>query len=448
MDTRLVDTVTTQLLEYMGSDRFVIQAPLLYFKEELVHIAQGVREKLAGGEESLLFAMMAKRCREEATRSDGTLQFDLYRESVRGKEHTGPVERSNVYATCITNPGRNTRFRSEQDGELLWKESWSGFSLVSYPAPLLFNPEANTLFQAFDFYFDQKPQYLFRTYDSGSYGQSDEDIVASPARADRILTSKKDIFSLDENLGLSIVDRHMNPWRWKDYTSPIPDNFMSWTTSLLYAIQYALYRRHRYGSNSADIKICMIDTRRFHDKQFIHAKRLLEAYYKFVKRDDIRHFYDTRLLVYIYQFGEYLSQGEVYHAGRSCTVSLASLEDNGLLEMYPEFADPRGHATWAIRTLELRSLWGEQQKTSEKEMREALTLARSCFASFDALDVAVVLLSFSLHENKVEEWARKPQEVRQYFAALEVVKSRTQQHGCTTGAVTDEDVIQSLFESS
>ncbi|KAK6844085.1 hypothetical protein PG987_004945 [Apiospora arundinis] len=470
MSNDIVDAVTTQLLEYLGSDRFAMHAPLLYFNHDLKQIAQGVLEKRPGKEESLLFVMMAKICRKEATKPGGILQFDRYREALLERERAGPTEFSNGYAARSTNPGRNTGVGGGQDERLLWKKFWSGVVLINHPAPLLFNPEANTLFKPFNFHLDQKPRYLFRTFDPRSYGQSDENIVASPARINRNPTSKDDIFSLDADFGLSIVDRHMNPWRWKDYTSPTPDNFMSWTTSLLYAIQYALYRRHHHGSSAEDIKICMIDTRRFHDRQFIHAKRLLEAYYKLVKRDDMRHFYDTRLLVYIYQFGEYLSQGEVHHAGRSCTVSLASLEDNGLYEMYPEFADPRGHTTWALRTLELRSLWGEQQKTTENEIREALKLARSCFAGFDALDVAVVLLSFrcrepkqsssgassklDLHESNVEEWARKPQEVRQYFTALKVAKSRTQLHGYIKDnsadqaiSVTDEDMIQSLFES-
>ncbi|KAL5337975.1 hypothetical protein BJX70DRAFT_408916 [Aspergillus crustosus] len=169
-----------------------------------------------------------------------------------------------------------------------------------------------------------------------------------------------------------------------------------------------------------------------------YRKRLLQAYYDLVKRVDMRQHFGTRLLVYIYQNGE----------NKSCTTSLARLEKSGLYSLYPEFGIQERH-----------KLWTKQQHLSTyKELEAALLLARACFVGFDVLDIAIIFLSFkrrkfkqvrsgkellafiALHvisnesppvriqrhlqgfEGDIPEWRRKPQEVRQYLAALHILQ--------------------------
>jgi hypothetical protein len=155
---------------------------------------------------------------------------------------------------------------------------------------------------------------------------------------------------------MSIVDRHMDLWGVKDYERQPRDNFMSWTSSLLYALQYARYRWYHFGCSSEEIKVCVVDAIKFTQRQFIHAKRFLQAYHKPLKRIYMRHSIGTRLLCYIYQNGEYLSQGFLKRRGRSCVTSLAKLEKTGLYSAYLELAIPEQHSKWAITTANLRKL--------------------------------------------------------------------------------------------
>jgi hypothetical protein len=139
---------------------------------------------------------------------------------------------------------------------------------------------------------------------------------------------------------------------------------MSCTSSLLFAIQYAIWRRHNFGCDSADIKICVVDTRRFPHGQFVHDRWLLQAYRHIDEREGEkkRDFFRFRLDDERYYNGEYLSQGSVNHAGRSCMVSWKSLEEYGLYDLYPEFADEEGAKTWVKRALELRKGWSIRAK--------------------------------------------------------------------------------------
>jgi hypothetical protein len=279
--------------------------------------------------------------------------------------------------------------------------------------PLLFNPNSSPLFCSFDFHLDNVPRYLFRTFDWKSLGRSDEDIISSPATEIGTAYCKSDIFSLDTDLAMSIVDRHMNPWGVKDYENHPPDNFMSWTSSLLYAVQYALYRRHHFGCMSEEIKICVVDTHKFPRGQFIHAKCLLQAYYQVVKRIDMRHSISPRLLCYIYQNGEYLSQGLFNHraGGKSCLLSLADLERAGLYSLYPELAIPEQHSKWAITTANLRKVWtATHVPTSSSELEAAILLARSCFVDFDVLDMAIIILTFKRQKLAQLRSGENPQE--------------------------------------
>ena len=153
---------------------------------------------------------------------------------------------------------------------------------------LCFNPTANPLFKNFNFDLERPPRFLFRTFDHKSSGHSDDRVIASPAAKFGLPHRAKDIFSLDSEVAISIVDKHLNPWLRKNSTDSDPyhdDNFMSWTTSLLYAVQYAYYRRSRYGCSLDQIKICVVDVSMFPPGQFIRSCNLLQAYHGLGRSD-------------------------------------------------------------------------------------------------------------------------------------------------------------------
>ncbi|KAL2848191.1 hypothetical protein BJY01DRAFT_262766 [Aspergillus pseudoustus] len=423
--------MVSELIESANHHKQDNCAVLSYFADDVKRIAL---EILSGGEERQEYQILnlARRCHQQAIADGGLLHCDRFFNHVRQEKISVPI------STRSADPNIKYEATVNQGWINFWNEA-----LCNCPAPVLFKPHASPLFSSRDFQLDKVPRYLFRTFDRKSFGRTDENIVASPASEIRTVSSKFDIFSLDTDLAMSIVDRHMNPWRVKDYDKHAPDNLMSWTSSLLYAVQYALYRRHHYGCASDEIKICVADTTKFDRGQFVHARRLLQAYYDLVRQADMRQNFDTRLLVYIYQNGEYLSQGTLYHAGRSCVISLAALEESGLYSLYPEFAVPHRQAKWAITTAHLRKLWTEQHVSSTyRELEVALSLARTCFVGLNVLEIAIIFLSFKRRklkrvrgeipggdenylrslEEHIPEWGRKPQEVRQYLAALRVLR--------------------------
>lgn len=341
------------------------------------------------------------------------------------------------------------------------------YTTTSY-VPLCFNPKASPLFRDFNFDLEQPPRYLFRTFDHKSSGHSDDHIIMSPAAVRNLPHHSVDIFSLDPDFAMAVLEKHMNPWRRKHLIVPEPepniDNFMSWTTSLLYAVQYAYHRRRLYGCSSDKIMICAVDVTLFPPGQFIRASALLQAHFDMVKQDDMRHHIGVRLLAYIYTFGEYLSQGTLMHR-RPCekmvgsishVISLASLQNSGLPVLYPELDDPIGHDKWALRTIYLRKIWHRDEygnvnswRSSREELEAAVRVAMTWFKHpFDPLHLAICLLSFKRRDISTvnlrdapgglsEEWMRHPIDVREFASRV----------GFIDGAIIDSPIDESFDRS-
>lgn len=90
------------------------------------------------------------------------------------------------------------------------------------------------------------------------------------------------------------------------------DNPMSWSSSLLFVIQYAIWRSSKSNCSPADIKICAVDTTKFSRGQFARDMWLVYMY-----RDVFSSNSDMQNLVRLREGdcdnGEYLSQGIVVH---------------------------------------------------------------------------------------------------------------------------------------
>lgn len=128
-----------------------------------------------------------------------------------------------------------------------------------------------------------------------------------------------------------------------------------------------------------------------------------------------------------YDNGEYLSQGIVNHKNRSCVVSLETLVQAGLYELYPEFNKPEGRKTWTNRVRDLRLMCAGSNSTSQQEIRQAFQIARSCFINFQSFDLALILLAFKNrrgfreHRGTGNPRFREPEDVQRYLDANEMI---------------------------
>lgn len=85
------------------------------------------------------------------------------------------------------------------------------------------------------------------------------------------------------------------------------DNLTSWTSSLLFGIQYAIYRCHIFKLSYSDVNIYMVDPRDFPHGQFIKDKILIEVYRGSADAEsEADHFFDFRMNRHEYDNREYL----------------------------------------------------------------------------------------------------------------------------------------------
>lgn len=388
-------------------DGSLIQRMLSHFNKKIRSIVRCVLSK--SGDENCVPWKIAEECYNQAC--SGELQSDNYfiprDEALLGWRYDSDYEAEEYYeheerlavdeGYAKTMGERMERRREERERE---KQSWISFWVLVLhgcpDGPTLFYPPASSEIKLQMPTTRDTPRYLFRTFDKNSSGTSNDNIVASRASVKLPKESRKDLMSLPTGKAIKMLHTHLKPLDdGKD-----SDNLMSWTSSLLFAIQYAIYRRHTLGCHAANIKICVVDTRRFPQGQFAPDMQLLQAYLNTPAQVNwtAEKFFRFRLEYTGYYNGEYLSQGSVDHAGRSCVVSLETLEKSGLYKLYPEFK--HGTDRWAKRALELRQGWSSEQRTTHREIKLALDMARKCFKGIETLLMMLMLLTFKSRQIK------------------------------------------------
>ncbi|KAF0326995.1 nonribosomal peptide synthetase aclP [Colletotrichum asianum] len=203
-----------------------------------------------------------------------------------------------------------------------------------------------------------------------------------------------------------ILNRHLN---WKK-SQQDEDNLVSWSSSLLFTLQYALYRHSERskGRSAHNVHIIMIDTALFPKGAFI---RDLEVMYCLRNKNfQLRQLYLLRTGQWgrTFSFGEYLSQSSINVSRASGVTSLKTLIDTGLFKEYvcPYLGDSIHWSRLAKRVLSLReevdSLRVEHQAWASLEhARTFIAIAEACFGSHGANRnlapaFAVMLLSLPL----------------------------------------------------
>jgi hypothetical protein len=283
---------------------------------------------------------------------------------------------------------REWKWHVKQD----WLDFW-GRSLNKCPGgPTIFVPPKGR-FRADA---EGDPPYLFRTYDSQSWGLNSADTIASVGHQTYgPANGKIDIFSMKEEQASGMLYKHLK----MDGISTTDDNLVSWSSSLMSVIQRANYRFCKYKAK--DIVICALNTSKFPEKQFIRDMRLLERIGGGGEYQGFRTFrLNSPSYNDAFDNGEYLSQGRLDLQDRSCTLSWRGLKEAGLWDLYPEFdidivePDAPVRKQWKKYIELLHKKWSEEYTTTKNELKVAINIAKTCFAPFDETEIALLLLAF------------------------------------------------------
>lgn len=209
---------------------------------------------------------------------------------------------------------------------------------------------------------DNVPRFVFRVVSPDSDGKTDETWACSEAAMQGNTQAQQDALSVIEQDEREKVARALNVHLWWMKKANPMDNFVSWTSSLPFAIQYVFYRHLNDKRPLEEIKLFVIDTTQFRQGTFIRDLNLIEEF----QHDN--PLYCERTLPKLWEwrtgnlyFGEYLSQGSLGIAGKCQVISLkASADDDSLFTLQPRFSDtcrmPPGkkRPEWVYPVLNLR----------------------------------------------------------------------------------------------
>lgn len=238
------------------------------------------------------------------------------------------------------------------------------------------------------------PRYLFRVVSPRSDGITSEKWVRSKAVKENGRSPPKDIFfNLDSSKKVTVartLNLHLRWWPKKK----LRDNFVSWTSSLLFAIQY-IYYRHLHdedGSSLEEIKLYTIDTTLFPRGTFLRDLDLIDAFRDFDDHDSGCDLVAMQILRNRpnFYFGEYLSQGSLRIANKCQVIPAESLFENDRLQrLQPHFTNLQNNAPshakieWTKEVVRLRRIiWPERgfrthlQLLSSAEMSDRLQVVK------------------------------------------------------------------------
>ena len=166
------------------------------------------------------------------------------------------------------------------------------------------------------------------------------------------------------------------------------DEFISWTSSLLFALQFAV-RKTRNAKNptvvsaESDVQLCMLNTSSLDTSSFFPASDLITIY-GLPSTNKLRHEYHQ---------DDYLFHGMLDVEGISSTVSLSALRGAGLFFLIPGLDDEAHKTDLRRRVCGLRqSMFATLQPISTEEGGLALWIA-SLFEGGFTMPMFVALLS-------------------------------------------------------
>ncbi len=183
---------------------------------------------------------------------------------------------------------------------------------------------------------------------------------------------------------------------------------MSWTSSLLFALQHDL-RRHQTDDDKPEmsqISLLILDTCGFLTVTFIKDLEIMEV---FALSTDLNQTKNLDDLFYlrksdrVYYFGEYLTQGIEDARDRCVVTNMQKLIDAGLFKLIPELGDKNRWGEWTNEIVCLRELFNASQNTptaTYTEVRKAIIIAVTCFGNDWDISVAIMLLALKRRQRK------------------------------------------------
>lgn len=406
LEIATIKYIVSEFLRFGESDRIASKL-LLQMRPEIEAVVKTTYE--ASGWHQYTLVRVLEACQIQALRGDlhvenyfATLYeanlespYDPDFESEAYYDHENRLQVDDAYAKAESM--RRQRKSEEQDrNERKTHRAW-----IAFWTRMLHGCQwGPTLFWAYPDGDDSEhlpdiPKYLFRTFDEASSGESNETMVASSAIVHRNKTSRTDILSLNREERIERLCAHLKKdcFGKQDHA----DNLMSWTSSLLFALQYAIWRCAIGGRSPENVYICVVDTTSFPYGQFARDKWLLE-HCRDNENESPKIQNEIRLREMGYDNGEYLSQGALTHEGRSNVVTLHHLIQSGLHDLYPEFNDSQKMKRWTNRVRDLRGDWAELRSTSHEEVRIALQISTACFQDLRPCELAICLLTLKNRE--------------------------------------------------
>lgn len=232
------------------------------------------------------------------------------------------------------------------------------------------------------------PHYLFRVVSPNSDGKTSEKWIRSKAVVKNSKSSTQDVFSYHDpkSRRMKAHDLLVHLQWWTPFRGEVvEDNFVSWTSSLLFAIQYIYYRHMstRDRSRLEDIDLYIIDTTRFPRGTFMCDLDLITSFRPFEKprpNKDLKSLHNLRTTKGYY-FGEYLSQGSLRIENKCYKISANVLfDDDRLYRLQPSFAEEHINGIeetprWAKSVVQLReTIWpgNDLQELSPVETQDRL----------------------------------------------------------------------------
>lgn len=255
------------------------------------------------------------------------------------------------------------------------------------------------------------PRYLFRIFSERSMGQNDERWIKSLNAKYAKRGNLTDIFDRPDDEVAIALNEHLR----RMYGRSIHDPFISWTTSLAFALQYAIYKHKKEGLPMEKIHLCVIDTADFPSGTFVSDLVLMRVYARTVKDDtpvDVPRLTSWShnglpgllSLRKSYYFGEYIAQGQLHIENRSFVVSCAKIITKDLLRLVPalnfNMKDQSPHL--ANATLQLRKPFHCPERT-RLDSAEDITAIKKITESFPKRWIIVMFISLlGLYPRRME----------------------------------------------
>ncbi|KAL4995350.1 hypothetical protein BDV10DRAFT_174954 [Aspergillus recurvatus] len=227
------------------------------------------------------------------------------------------------------------------------------------------------------------PRYLYRLVAPQSAGTTTSSTVVPPI----VDGYTQDIFQLPTPKAANLLLNHLLWQRGHENGC----NLMSWTSSLLFALQYALYRHCKDGDDLRHIQLIILDTTLFPAGTFIQDMEILRAFQGADRR--LQKFVQFRESEYY--FGEYLTQGRLAIQNRCVCTSVQQMIDLGLFDLQPALADKTQWQWWPKRVLAFREQFetGRCVPTTDADVETAVEMARQCFGEHWVVPGAIMLLA-------------------------------------------------------